>query len=80
MSQPSLASLVNAPDDGYGYAPPTRPTGSRPVSQGSLGGFPAKSSRPQTSNSENVFGTGPKTFQEMGVAMNQKKDSDCLIM
>jgi hypothetical protein len=78
-SQPALANYGNLPDPGYGNSPPVRPTtGSRPVSPGSLG--PAQ---PQHSGghaqTNDVFGTGPKTFQEMGIPTNQKKD-DCLIM
>jgi|SRR5579862_846782 len=77
-SQPSLASLSNASDDNYSYSPPTRPqAGSRPVSQGSLASLPPIS---QPVRPEPNLGSGPKTFQEMGVDTRHKKDSDCLIM
>ena len=36
--------------------------------------------RPQTATGDQVYGMGPKTFQQMGVQTNHKKDSDCLIM
>jgi hypothetical protein len=79
-SQPSLASLANAADDGY-YSPPVRPqTGSRPVSQGSLSSNGPPPPRPETAASTQSTGTGPKTFQEMGVKTHHKKDSDCVVM
>lgn len=86
MAQPSLAELANQPDDTYSYSPPVRPnTGSRPASQGSLGGYPApteqvSAGRPQNATADQVYGMGPKTFQQMGVQTNHKKDGDCLVM
>jgi hypothetical protein len=79
-TEPSIASLVNVSEP-YAYSPPVRPQpGSRPVSQGSLTGMPPPTgplSRPPTTASG---GMGPKTFQEMGVKTNHKKDSDCVVM
>ena len=79
--QPSIATLANAPTEGYAYPPPVRPqTGSRPTSQGSAAGVPPPTSQPSRPTGKKSQGLGPKTFQEMGVKTNHKKDSDCIVM
>jgi hypothetical protein len=81
--QPSLATLANLPPDGYKYSPPTRPASgptSRPGSQGSLGGTSYPPPTAPVGRPQDVYGSGPKTFAEMGVSTSQKKDTDCLIM